>query len=223
MISLTRQQMENEFASFCEELFRLPEIESIKARSVTVRRENLRETAKEAVAIGYHDCFSDIDMGIRVCLPEDGSVTPEEYMRRIDRFGVTDETALGWMFVPENAMYRIIFRNGMRYDFGFEFTYADGASMELGEAPAYTENANWPLENIRRFWFVQIQALAKLYRRDYLIGASREHELQRDARDADGVTGRKVRNQPPSLRVLGGVGVREGSGADAVPKRGCNV
>ncbi|MBO4653077.1 MAG: hypothetical protein J5649_07160, partial [Lachnospiraceae bacterium] len=73
--------------------------------------------------------------------------------------------------VPENAMYRIIFRNGMRYDFGFEFTYADGASVELGEAPAYTENANWPLENIRRFWFVQIQALGKLYRRDYLIGA----------------------------------------------------
>ena len=60
MISLTRQQMENEFASFCEELFRLPEIESIKARSVTVRREDLQETAKEAVAIGYHDCFSDI-------------------------------------------------------------------------------------------------------------------------------------------------------------------
>ena len=171
MISLTRQQMENEFASFCEELFRLLEIESIRARSVTVRREDLRETAKEAVAIGYHDCFSDIDMGIRVCLPEDGSVTPEEYMRRIDRFGVTDKTALGWMFVPENAMYRIIFRNGMRYDFGFEFTYADGASVELGEAPAYTENANWPLENIRRFWFVQVQALGKLYRRDYLIGA----------------------------------------------------
>ena len=171
MISLTRQQMENEFASFCEELFRLPEIESIKARSVTVRREDLRETAKEAVAIGYHDCFRDIDMGIRVCLPEDGSVTPEEYMRRIDRFGVTDETALGWMFVPENAMYRIIFRNGMRYDFGFEFTYADGASVELGEAPACEDNANWSLENIPRFWFVQIQALGKLYRRDDLIGA----------------------------------------------------
>ncbi|MBR6019112.1 MAG: hypothetical protein IK055_02715 [Lachnospiraceae bacterium] len=171
MISLTRQQMENEFASFCEELFRLPEIESIRARSVTVRREDLQETAKEAVAIGYHDCFSDIDMGIRVCLPADGSVTPEEYMRRIDRFGVTDETALGWMFVPDHAMYRIIFRNGMRYDFGFEFTYADGASVELGEAPAYAENESWSLENIRRFWFVQIQALAKLYRRDYLIGA----------------------------------------------------
>ncbi|MBR5712380.1 MAG: hypothetical protein IKX54_02185 [Lachnospiraceae bacterium] len=171
MISLTRQQTEAEFASFCEELFRLPEIESIKARSVTVRREDLRETAKEAAAIGYHDCFSDIDMGIRVCLPADGSVTPEEYMRRIDRFGVTDKTALGWMFVPENAMYRIIFRSGMRYDFGFEFCFEDGVTVDLGTAQAYAENANWPLENIRRFWFVQIQALAKLYRRDYLIGA----------------------------------------------------
>ena len=171
MISLARQSMETAFASFCEELFRLPEIESIKARTVTVLLDNLREAAKEAVAVSYHDCFSDIDMGIRVCLPTDGFVTPEEYMRRIDRLGVTEETALGWMFVPENAMYRIIFRNGMRYDFGFEFTYADGASVELGEAPVYAENANWPLENIRRFWFVQVQALGKLYRRDYLIGA----------------------------------------------------
>ena len=85
MISLARQSMETAFASFCEELFRLPEIESIKARTVTVLRDNLREAAKEAVTVSYHDCFSDIDMGICVCLPADGSVTPEEYMRRIDR------------------------------------------------------------------------------------------------------------------------------------------
>ena len=30
-------------------------------------------------------------------------------------------------------------------------------------------NPNWPIENINRFWFVQIQALGKLYRKDFLI------------------------------------------------------
>ena len=92
-------------------------------------------------------------------------------MRRIDRFGVNEETALGWMFVPEGSMYRIIFRNGMRYDFGFSFVYAENVTLDLGEAPHTEENPNWPLANIRRFWFVQVQALAKLYRKDYLIGA----------------------------------------------------
>ena len=99
------------------------------------------------------------------------SFTPNRSIRRMYSSGVTDETALGWMFVPENAMYRIIFRSGMRYDFGFEFCFEDGVTVDLGTAPAYAENANWPLENIRRFWFVQIQALAKLYRKDYLISA----------------------------------------------------
>ncbi len=149
MISLTREQTEASFASFCEELFRLPEIESIRVRSVTVCREDWRETAKEAVAVGYHDCYSDTDMSLTVCLPADGSVTPDEYMRRIDRFGVNEETALGWMFVPEG----------------------ENVTLDLGEAPQTIENPNWPLANIRRFWFVQIQALAKLYRKDYLISA----------------------------------------------------
>lgn len=171
MISLTREQTEASFASFCEELFRLPEIESIKVRNVTVCREDWRETAREAVAAGYHDCYSDTDMSLTVCLPADGSVTSDEYMRRIDRFGVNEETALGWMFVPEGSMYRIIFRNGMRYDFGFSFEYRENVTIDLGEAPHVEENPNWPLANIRRFWFVQIQALAKLYRKDYLISA----------------------------------------------------
>ena len=171
MISLTKKQMESSFVSFCEAIFRLPEIESIKVRTVTIRRGDLHETAKEAVAIGYHDCCSDTDMSLIVCLPADGSVTPDEYMRRIDRFGVNEETALGWMFVPEGSMYRIIFRSGMRYDFGFSFVYGDYEKPDLGEAPQAQENPNWPIANIRRFWFVQVQALAKLYRKDYLIGA----------------------------------------------------
>ena len=42
-------------------------------------------------------------------------------MKRIERFGINTDKCLGFCFVEENNMYRIIFKNGMRYDFGFEF------------------------------------------------------------------------------------------------------
>ena len=91
-------------------------------------------------------------------------------MKRIDRFGVNSTAALGWCFIPENKMYRIVFRDGMRYDLGFEFEYAENMNLDPGEQPdAGEQNDNWPADNINRFWFVQIQALGKLYRKDYLI------------------------------------------------------
>ena len=31
-------------------------------------------------------------------------------------------------------------------------------------------NPDWPAESVNQFWFVQVQALGKLYRNDYLIG-----------------------------------------------------
>ena len=33
------------------------------------------------------------------------------------------------------------------------------------------ENKDWPIDNVNRFWFIQIQALGKLYRKDNLISA----------------------------------------------------
>ena len=46
-------------------------------------------------------------------------------------------------------MYRMIFRDGMRYNFGFEFEYADHLKLDLGKQPdADEENDHWPTENI---------------------------------------------------------------------------
>jgi len=99
---------------------------------------------KRAFEAGFHDSFSDIDLSVKVCLPSDGSVTPDQYMKQIDRFGVSIDTALGWYFVSENKIYRIIFRDGMRYDFGFEFEYADHMKLDLGKQPdAGEQNDNW--------------------------------------------------------------------------------
>ncbi len=172
MIRLSRESMEAAFVKYLEKVFEHPEIISAGVRNIEITRGNIGDAGKRAFEAGYHDCFSDIDLSVKVCLPSDGSVTPDQYMKRIDRFGVNRDTALGWCFVPENKIYRIIFRDGMRYDFGFEFEYADPMKPDLGEQPgAGEQNDNWPADNINRFWFVQVQALGKLYRKDYLISS----------------------------------------------------
>lgn len=171
-ISLTKDKMEELFLQYLEKIFVYPEVVSCCAKEIVITRDTLVDAGKRAFEAGFHDLYSDIDLSVRVRLPKDGSVTPEEYNKRIDRFGVTEETALGWMFIPVNHIYRIIFKNGMRYDLIFEFEYSDDVELDLGEpAPCEDENPNWPVDNINRFWFIQIQALGKLYRRDYLISS----------------------------------------------------
>ena len=172
MICLSKESMEKAFQKYLECLFELREIKSVRVRDIMVDRENMGSAAARAFEAGYHDCFSDVDLLVRVCLPADGSLLPEAYMERIDRFGVNENTALGWFFVPENRMYRLVFKNGMRYDLGFEFEYGGNAVPGFEEQRDDQEqNAHWPKEKIHRFWFVQVQALGKLYRRDYLISS----------------------------------------------------
>lgn len=172
MVCLSRGSMESAFEKFLKTVFEHPEIISVSVRTIIINRESIETAGKRAFEAGFHDCCSDIDLSVKVLLPSDGSVTPDMYMKRIDRFGVSTVSALGWFFVPENRIYRIIFRDGMRYDFGFEFEFAEEANLDLGKQPSPGEqNDHWPEDHINRFWFVQIQALGKLYRKDYLISS----------------------------------------------------
>ena len=169
-ISLTKE--EQAFVNYLENIFCKPEIVSASVRDIVIDRDNLKEAAKVAFDAGYHDCYSDIDLLIKVCLPRNGSVTKDEYMKRIDRFGVNEETTLGWFLIPDQQMYRIIFKNGMRYDFGFVFEESGDGELDFEKPDVCVDNnENWPFENINRFWFVQVQALGKLYRKDYLISS----------------------------------------------------
>ena len=169
-IDLTKEKMEALFLQFLGEIFAHPEVVSATAKEVLITRETMEEAGKKAFEASFHDLYSDVDISVKVCLPGDGSVSSEEYEKRIDRFGVNEETALGWMFVPDNHVYRLIFKNGMRYDFIFEFEYSDDAKLELDECVSTVEdNPDWPMDNINRFWFIQLQALGKLYRKDHLI------------------------------------------------------
>jgi hypothetical protein len=68
-------------------------------------------------------------------------------------------------------MYRIILQNGMRYDLGFDFVFDENADTILTStgAASDTKGEKLSLADIDRFWFLQLHALAKLYRNDFLI------------------------------------------------------
>ena len=63
------------------------------------------------------------------------------------------------------------FREGFRYDITVE---APGGETSP-RAAQVAEHPHWPREAVNRFWFVQVQALGKLYRRDYLIARHLAH------------------------------------------------
>ena len=171
LIKLAKEKMEESFLQYLEGIFEHPEIISAAVRDIVITRETIDKAGRQAFEVGFHDIYSDIDLSVKVCLPQNGSVTPEDYMKRIDRFGILKDTVLGYMFIPINKMYRIIFKSGMRYDFGFEFEYEGEDPFVLEPQAQEEDNENWPLENINRFWFIQIQALGKLYCKDYLISS----------------------------------------------------
>lgn len=171
LITLTKEFKEESFIKFMGEIFAHPEIISGSVKEIVITRETLEESGRRAFEEGFHDAYSDTDLLMKVRLPKDGSVKPIDYLKRIDRFGVSKDTALGWMFVPENNICRIALKNGERYDLGFEFITDGDEPLDLGTFAGTEDNTLWPEENINRFWFIEVQALGKLYRKDYLISA----------------------------------------------------
>lgn len=171
MVNCYKEAVTVNFSLLAETLLSLPEIECVKVRDVEIRRENRDETVPLAVDACYHDRYSDIDLCAVVKYAEGGS-SPEAYVTHTERWGFAREAVLGICFVPENCMYRIALKNGMRYDFGFAFVPREGCPLpQLSPRIRREQNPDWPAENIDRFWFVGIQALGKLYRNDFLISS----------------------------------------------------
>lgn len=166
---LTRSGAAAHLAAFLERLFSLPEVEEAQVKDVRItRRDPLAEAATAALDACWHDRYSDVDMTLRLCLHPSDMVRPE-------RFGITRESCLGYFVHEDSGVCRVVFRDGMRYDLSFACRY-DETAQRLPELPARREEPlPWNPERIDRFWFVQVQALGKLYRGDYLISRHLAH------------------------------------------------
>lgn len=172
-IQINREYVELQLLAYIDELFALPEIAGVKLRDIVIQNDEQKEAMlKEAISKSYHDCYSDSDISIIVNLPTDSEVSPKDYMEHPGRLGITPDRYLGFSKNLNAGMYRIVFKDGIRYDFGFEFRYDDKYKpVELQKEPERYSNPDWPIEKVDEFWFVMVQALGKLYRKDYLISA----------------------------------------------------
>lgn len=204
-MQITKQVMRNEFEKFVERIFCLPETYVVKAKGSVIGKADKKEEIRDKVAAivdeSFHDRYSDIDFHVGVRLSPYGKVDAERYSAMRERYGLYRGACLGIVFVPENYMYRIVMRNGMRYDMGLDIImdeqapvldeeiFSGGQTRKVREelplgAKVYImgetrfgdgEGKNGTGEITReemdadRFWFVQVQALGKLYRRDFLI------------------------------------------------------
>jgi len=170
-IQIDKKYVENKLLCYIDALLTLPEVEGIKLRDIVIQdNEQKEENLKEAVNKSYHDCYSDSDISVIVNLPT--KITPEEYMNHPDRFGITPDRYLGFVKTGDSGIYRIIFKDGTRYDFGFDFRYDDSyKDIEFWDESERYSNPKWSIEKVDEFWFVLIQALGKLYRKDYLISS----------------------------------------------------
>ena len=174
---ITKEAMLQDFERFLGVIFALPETVSVQSQGITLERElrpqALREQARAIVQRSYHDLLSDLDLKVTVRLSPGDPAGPDGYMGLTARYGLTDDACLGIARIPENRTLRVVKRNGMRYDLGFEFVLDPAAgfvaAQAAGRAPTPDEAA------ADRFWFVQIQALGKLYRGDYLISDHLAH------------------------------------------------
>lgn len=172
-ILIDKDFVEISLLHYIDKLLALPEIEGVKLCGIVIQNNEHKEVIlKEAVSRSYHDCYSDSDISIIVNLPTNTKVTPTEYMKHPSRFGITPDSYLGFVKTGDYGIYRIIFRDGTRYDFGFDFKYDDSyEDIEFEDEPERYSNPKWPIEKVDEFWFVLIQALGKLYRKDYLISS----------------------------------------------------
>lgn len=172
LAKMTRQSAQAHLLALAERLFRLPECLRLEIRQVTIRREDwaqpdTRESlVEEAMDASWHDAYSDIDMtiGIRELRQQ-----PLDWLRRA---GVDETHCLGFFAVPESGACRVVFRDGHRYDLSIAPQTEPRQPLPVVDNP---EHPHWPRAAVNRFWFVQVQALGKLYRQDYLIARHLAH------------------------------------------------
>lgn len=178
MIEITPYTMQQDLESMIRTIFSLPETTRVIIKDIIIEKTQSEETRHQsitsAVKQSYHDILSDIDLTIPIKLSPSDKITPDLYASAIGRYGITRDDCLGFQFQKGNHIYRFIRKNGIRYDLKFEITVDETApqlspeDFAASEDPAVLQSLQ-TREAPDNFWFLQIQALAKLYRKDHLI------------------------------------------------------
>ena len=159
-------------------IFALPEVERVAIKDVVIEKADDEDAVRKGVAACYHDHMSDVDVHLWIRLnPADTRENHHFYQHHLSRLGLGDEI-FGILFQPrdgENAEgIRLVLSSMFRMDMIIHVK-EDEAAPVIGQAVNYS--ASLEREKYDAFWFIAIQALAKLLRRDYLIADHLAHML----------------------------------------------
>jgi hypothetical protein len=187
-MDINKEIMEKEAKNFLSVLFTLPEVEKVQIKDVFISSSDDNENIIKGLEKCYHDKYSDVDINAYLKLhPNDFNTETPIYKKYFSRLGFQDKI-FGIAFqgrLNYKEGMRICLKNGVRIDF-FCFCRCDELAPLLpSEQTTMVEpakenvnfSANWDLEKADWFWFVAIQALGKLMRRDYLISSHLAHTL----------------------------------------------
>lgn len=177
---ISQDTIKQELTHLLGRVFVLPEINKVQIREIDIYSVEEDDKLHESVEACYHDVLSDIDIGIHVTLHPEDIGNGQGYYTNPERIGLTRETYLGLAFSesknPLFQMYRVILKNGVRFDIGFYITedstvpiYHIVQEMKEEIKDAGKVWPRWDLRKADNFWFIEILALAKLMRGDYLI------------------------------------------------------
>jgi hypothetical protein len=189
-MNINKEIMEQEAKIFISTLFTLPEVEKLQIKDVFILSVDDNENLMKGLNQCYHDKYSDVDINVYLKLhPADFEAETPIYRKHFSRLELQDKI-FGIAFqerVYNKEGMRICLKTGVRIDFTC-FCRSDELAPLLTQSPLplvehtgvdknSTTLAKWNLEKADWFWFVAIQALGKLMRKDYLISSHLAHTL----------------------------------------------
>lgn len=184
---MTKELLYKETKKMLETLCALKEIACISIKGVKIPSAESEEKIRQGIEASFHDQFSDVDIKAVVRPGPKEEIGQEPYYKRyFSRLGL-DGQVLGCAFSGrffseqehmETETVRLCLKSGFRMDLICMLDKDEGARKNT-EIPAPDKKAvlkerDWKAD---QFWFIAIQALGKLYRRDYLIGDHLAHML----------------------------------------------
>lgn len=187
-MEINKEIMRQEAKSFLSVLFTLPEVESVQIKNIFISSINDCESIIKGLEQCYHDKYSDIDINAYLKLhPNDYNSETPIYKKYFSRLGIQDKI-FGIAFqgrFNDKEVIRICLKTGVRIDFTCICSCNELAPLLTPNQASINENKiqnasfslNWDLEKADWFWFVAIQALGKLMRKDYLISSHLAHAL----------------------------------------------
>lgn len=192
-MQITRQTMYLQTVEFLKSFYALPGFNSVSIKGISPASPDDSQAVLSAVDASWHDILSDVDFKVRISIhpslrsqAEPVSQTLLPLIRQKDGFlGLSIQGNACKTQEDAVETVRLCLTSGYRADIIFEIQWDDS----VPPLPA-CGNTSSPVTS-DAFWFIAVQALGKLLRRDYLIADHLAHMLimeglvwQMEARDA---------------------------------------